>query len=221
MLTLDDHADDVADMFAWSPDGKSIAYERWSDDLAPFLTGDVLLTDAFTSWRTPELWLMDDQGDNQRLLVRADIEPDWSISWSPDSTKIAYTVSVEPAASKAARPSRVQQSMVKVLDLASRRSWSIGDARLTGARLNTNPTWSLDGKHILFTSVEPSLSRRDSSVRSWSVQVAGRSSRPGGVQISPTIAHVVACQAAQMLSPHVKTFSHRPKALARWLASLG
>jgi hypothetical protein len=178
LLNLAGSVDDIADMFDWSPDGQSIAYERLADSLTPFLSAD--------------LWVMDRQGGNQRFLVQADVEHGFTVRWSPDSTKIAYVTRTNSAASQADQGSQVLQSAVNVVDVSSRHSWSIASPQVTGVRINANPAWRANSKQITFAAFNSLNSEFGGSVRYWSVQVNSGSVHPSAVQISQSITHVVA-----------------------------
>src|SRR5438270_10025382 len=68
----------IAGLFAWSPDGKTIAYERLSDSPTPFLPAG--------------LWIMNTNGGQQYRLAGADGGHGYAPVWSPDSHKIAFVV---------------------------------------------------------------------------------------------------------------------------------
>lgn len=97
---------------SWSPDGKRISYTVDDYDQA-------------------EIWIMDRDGENQRLLF-GEAATDSSHSWAPDGSAIAF-VSAE--------------NRIAVHDLAAHSS-----RLLTGGEMRSekDPAWSPDGSQIAF-----------------------------------------------------------------------
>lgn len=115
----------------WSPDGTTIAVARSSP---------------------PGIWLMDADETNQRQLTtplqKPDIEEDQDSqpAWSPDSARIAFVRSHEPHLGHTGTTRYRQDIYVVRADGSGLRKLT----RLTDN--NVSPTWSPDGKRILFAS---------------------------------------------------------------------
>jgi dipeptidyl aminopeptidase/acylaminoacyl peptidase len=105
-----------------SPDGKQIVYtRRWADKV----------NDKYED----EVWIMDFDGDRNRLLVKGS-----QAAWSPDSKRIAYVAQGQPAGA---------QVFVRWIDAP-------GETQLTRLeRSPSNLTWSPDGRHIAFNMLVP------------------------------------------------------------------
>ena len=105
---------------AWSPDGRWITYRvnpRRGDD-----TGDI--------------WIMRPDGSRKRNLTRTPRVAEWSPSFSPDGTRIAY-----------------YSNAVGVGDVWIMRPDGTGRRNLTrNGALNEYPTWSPDGRSLAFNS---------------------------------------------------------------------
>jgi TolB protein len=102
---------------AWSPDGQWIAYVSFEDHLSAVYVQRVLT------------------GQRTRVSMRAGING--APAWSPDSHKLALTLSGDSG-----------HPQIYVLDLSNQRLTRITDA----PAINTEPAWSPDGRFIYFTS---------------------------------------------------------------------
>lgn len=128
------------------------------DDTAPALspTGSRI---AFVSNRsgTPRIWMMDADGANQALLATGSsaFVPEGAPAWQPTGGRIAFT------------STRTGTSQVYTMDVAGGPAVQL-TREATGAFL---PSWSSDGKSVLFTTLEGGSSVR---VMPWT----GVESRP-------------------------------------------
>lgn len=119
-----------------SPDGRTIA---WLRDIDTFV----------------QLWAMDRDGANRRLLVGGDITVE-SVSWSPSGQKLALAYST-PAQSN---------------DIATVNADGTGFTDLTpdplpGIWIDRDPAWSPDGSRIAFSS------NRSGTQRIWIMNAEG------------------------------------------------
>lgn len=111
--------------FAVAPDGERIAYS--------------LVNEA----RGADLWLMDRDGANPRLLVQCDADLCTVPAWSPDGARLAF--SREPAGLTPGRPNGPPR--VWTVTLATGEA---GPAYQDSQVLGYGPTWSPDGRRLAF-----------------------------------------------------------------------
>jgi hypothetical protein len=168
----------IAGLFAWSPDGRSIAYERLSDSATPFLPAS--------------LWLMDDRGGTQRRLADVDGGHGFAPSWSPDSSKIAFVVRTNVEDHQADALPQALQCAIGVVTVGDGRTWLIASSQQTAKPWNINPTWMMDGSSIIFTALDPVNRVVGGTPRYWSAHVVGPQEKLQVLPISPAIPHVVA-----------------------------
>src|SRR5436190_2147278 len=130
--------------FAWSPDGKSIAYtsteaktEADKDREKKFGEFDVI----GEGYRMSHLWVFDIASQKGRRLTSGAFTVG-QFAWSPDGTRIAFDHRVNPANTSAAT---ADISVVSVAD---------GSVRplVTQAGSDSGPVWSPDGSKIAFES---------------------------------------------------------------------
>ncbi|HEX7737257.1 MAG TPA: hypothetical protein VF458_20595 [Ktedonobacteraceae bacterium] len=180
LMHLSDGAQRIAGMFSWSPDGKKIAYERLNDSPTPFLPAS--------------LWVMDRQGNNQRMLAQADGGHGFALRWSPDSSKIAYVARANPSANGADQNVQALQSSVNMVEVASGRVSQLASPAQTGMQINASPAWSTNGKQITFAAYNPLNPRLGGTVHYWSAQVQSTGVHPSLAQVSPAVMHVIALE---------------------------
>ena len=171
-------AQSILGLFAWSPDGSHIAYERLSDSATPFLNAG--------------LWVMNSQGGQARYLADTDGGHGFMPVWSPDSRKIAFIARTNVNDSRANQRSQALQCTIGVVDVQSSRSWLVVSAQQTGMLLNINPSWTSDSASITFTALNPINQVVGGTPRYWSARVAGPTTRPAATQLTPALSHVVA-----------------------------
>src|SRR5437660_3039726 len=121
LFSTDGGAQSVVGLFAWSPDGQRIAYERISDGSSPFLPAG--------------LWVMDSQGGRQQRLADADGGHGYAPVWSPDSRKIAFVVRTNGSEQRADVQEEALQSAIGIVDVENGRSRLVGSAAQTGMQM--------------------------------------------------------------------------------------
>jgi Tol biopolymer transport system component len=120
----------------WSPDGKHIAFINMPDSATPFPMG--------------ELWLMDANGRNARLLAPADAGHGYAAAWSPDSTRIAYVGRENPNDPAADQSAGALVSNIYIVDIATGNLKPVTHFEGT---LVEAPVWSADGHFLAFSVV--------------------------------------------------------------------
>lgn len=157
-------AQSIAGLFAWSPDGTQIAYERLSDSPVPFLPA--------------ALWVMNRVGGGQRWLAQADGGHGYAPLWSPDGRRIAFIERTNLADREADNSMQALQCGIAVVDVASGRSWQVASAQQTHMQININPQWARDSGSITFTSFVPVNTLIGATPHYWSAVVSSATMRP-------------------------------------------
>jgi dipeptidyl aminopeptidase/acylaminoacyl peptidase len=135
-------AEDGVGGFAWSPDGKSIAYTMTD----PKTDGDKTREKTYgdydvigDDYRMSHLWIIDVAAKKARRLTKGPFTVG-QFSWSPDSARIAFDHRINPAN---ASSGSADISIVTVADGTLRDL-----VKQEGP--DTNPMWSPDGSRIAF-----------------------------------------------------------------------
>jgi dipeptidyl aminopeptidase/acylaminoacyl peptidase len=178
LFHTEESSQSIVGLFAWSPDGTSIAYERLSDSSTPFLPAS--------------LWLMDNRGGTQRRMAEVDGGHGFAPSWSPDSRKIAFIVRTNVADHQADVLPQALQCAIGVVTVTDGRSWLVASSQQTAKPWNINPTWTMDSSGIIFTALDPVNRVLGGTPRYWSAPAPGPLGKPQALPISPAIPHVVA-----------------------------
>lgn len=187
LFSLSGGAQSIAGLFAWSPDGSMIAYERLSDSSVPFLPAG--------------LWVMNANGSGAHLLAQTDGGHGYTLTWSPDSRSIAYIARTNNGSRAADYTAQSLQCAVAVVNVASGASEMVATPAQTGMQINDHPQWIANGAgslSITFTAYNPFNLVLGGSPRYWSAsfsRAADHLSQSQVVPLSPgisSIQHVVA-----------------------------
>ena len=138
---------------AWSPDGQWLAYVSFEDHLSAVYVQRVLT------------------GQRTRVSMRAGING--APAWSPDSRKLALTLSGDSG-----------HPQIYILDLATQRLTRITDV----PAINTEAAWSPDGRYIYFTSDragEPQIYRIGATPGSPTQRITFTDEYNAGPHLSP------------------------------------
>jgi Tol biopolymer transport system component len=165
-------------MFAWSPDGSQIAYERLSDSPTPFLPAG--------------LWLMNTSGMQQRYLADTDGGHGFALSWSPDGSRIAYVLRTNAGDRSANFSAQALQSAIAVVDISTGRSWTVASQAQTGTQISSNAVWAADGTKLTFTAYNPFNLVLGGAPRYWSAQVSEQLSQPSVSPLTSSLLHIAA-----------------------------
>ncbi len=168
----------IAAMFAWSPDGKFVAFQMLADSPTPFLPAS--------------LWIMNTQGSGQRMIAQTDGGHGYKLAWSPDSSKIAYIVRTNVSDSSANQQAQALQCAVAVVDVATGHSELVASPGETGMQLNYAPAWSANSSSITFIASNPANKLLGGSPRYWSASLNNSQMRPSLAPLTPAIPHIVA-----------------------------
>ena len=168
----------IAGMFAWSPDGTKIAYERLSDSPTPFLPAG--------------LWLMNTNGMQQRYLADTDGGHGFALSWSPDSNRIAYVLRTNVGDRSANFSAQSLQSAIAVVDITTGHSWTVASQAQTGKQISSNAVWTAGGNKLTFTSYNPFNLVLGGTPRYWSAQVGDQSSQPSVIPLTSSLMSIAA-----------------------------
>lgn len=178
LFTMPGGARSIAGMFAWSPDGSKIAYERLSDSPTPFLPAG--------------LWLMNANGKQQRYLADTDGGHGFTLSWSPDSRRIAYVQRTNIGDHAANFSAQALQSAIAVVDTSTGHSWTVASQAQTGKQISANAVWTAGGTMLTFTSYNPFNLVLGGEPRYWSAQVSEQLLRPAVIPLTSSLLHIAA-----------------------------
>jgi hypothetical protein len=189
LFHLEGGAQSIAGLFAWSPDGSMIAYERLSDSPVPF--------------QPAGLWVMSSSGTASHRLADTDGGHGFRLAWSRDSRYIAYIARTNNSNRVADYDPQSLQCAIAVVNVASGSSSLVATPALTGAQINDNPQWIANAggsMSLTFTAYNPFNLLLGGSPRYWSAQVTATSRLVAQqaqfqvIPLSPLIAHVAAIE---------------------------
>lgn len=178
LFTMPGGARSIAGMFAWSPDGTKIAYERLSDSPTPFLPAG--------------LWLMNTNGMQQRYLADTDGGHGFALSWSPDGRHIAYVLRTNVGDRAANYSAQSLQSAIAVVDISTGHSWTVASQAQTGKQISSNAVWTAGGTMLTFTSYNPFNLVLGGSPRYWSARVSEQLAQPSVMPLTSSLLHIAA-----------------------------
>jgi dipeptidyl aminopeptidase/acylaminoacyl peptidase len=120
----------------WSPDGTQLAFIKIPDSRVPFAVG--------------ELWVMNADGSEARLLAEADAGHGYAADWSPDGGRIAFVVRENRTEARADEIANALISNIYIVDVHSDEITQV--TYYEQGRAET-PHWSPDGNKLSFLSV--------------------------------------------------------------------
>ena len=178
LLRLSGDTHSIAGLFAWSPGGKTVAYERLADSPTPFLPAS--------------LWLMNPQGGAQHFLAQTDGGHGFALSWSPNGQKIAFVARTNPNENMADQSTQSLRSAIEVIDVSSKRAWTVAGPAQTGVQISTDPIWAADSSHVTFAAYNPLNPELGGTVSYWTASASPTAIVPSATRLAPPVTHVVA-----------------------------
>lgn len=166
LLHMPGGAQSITALFAWSPDGASVAYEQLSDSPVPFLPAGLWVMHISSGALSPSIAstlhpqrLADTDGGHGYVPV-----------WSPDGGSIAFVQRTNPSDPHANEQVQALQTAIAVVNVATHRSWVVASPKQTGVQLNLNPSWSSNSANITFIAANPLNLAIGGTPRYWLAQ---------------------------------------------------
>jgi Tol biopolymer transport system component len=116
-----------------SPTGELVAFIKIPDSETPFSNG--------------ELWVVDEENGEGKMLAEADAGHGYAAAWSPDGSQLAFVVRSNPEDPRADTSIEALKSNIAVVEVASGETALV--TRFEQGRA-TSPTWSPDGNTLAF-----------------------------------------------------------------------
>lgn len=166
LLHMPGGAQSITALFAWSPDGASVAYEQLSDSPVPFLPAGLWVMHISSGALSPSIAttlhpqrLADTDGGHGYVPV-----------WSPDGSEIAFILRTNPSDPHANEQMQALQTAIAVVNVATHQSWVVASPKQTGVQLNLNPSWSGNSANITFIAANPLNLAIGGTPRYWLAQ---------------------------------------------------
>lgn len=197
LLRLPGGAQSIAALFAWSPDGSSVAYEQLSDSPVPFLQAGLWVMHMGNGALSPSLV----STLHPQRLGETDGGHGYAPVWSPDGSKIAFVQRTNPSDPHANEQLQALQTAVAVVNVATDQSWVVAAPSSTGAQLNLDPVWSSNSANITFIASNPLNLAIGGTPRYWLAQnvaaaiehaQVGPQPQPSLTPLTAPMAHIVA-----------------------------
>ena len=160
------HADNAVGQFAWSPSGKTVAYQDIVDTAVPF--------------RPANVWLLTPATTERHQIGTADGGHGYSVAWSPDSQQLAFVTRLNPDDGTANTTAGALQSGITLFSMATGVTSNVVTPAQTGVARNINPVWQTNGS-LLFTAMPASegYGAALTPASLWSVSTSGTASGSG------------------------------------------
>lgn len=164
------------DQFAWSPDGKRIAFVSAVDGPEPAMDGDPMVItryayrpmngypDRFVDNRRQHLFVVDLATRNVRQLTDG-VRSEHSIDWSPDGTQLAFLSNYEPD------PDMFFNYDISVVDVNTGAIKRVTETKSA----EYAPRWSPDGKTIAYSGLKRAKTSSETNMEDthvWTIDVA-------------------------------------------------
>lgn len=178
LFGVHDTVQSIVGLFAWSPDGTQVAYERLADSEVPFLPAS--------------LWVMNSQGQLQRQLAITDGGHGYAPLWSPDGSMIAYVARTNFNDQQANFLAQSLQCAIGVVTVATDNSRLVATPQQTGKMLNINPVWAADSNSVTFMALNPINLDAGGTPRYWSATIGTFQAHSSLVPLTSTLSHIAA-----------------------------
>ena len=178
LFSVNNTVQSIAGLFAWSPDGTQVAYERLADSEVPFLPAS--------------LWVMNSVGQFQHNLATTDGGHGYAPLWSPNGRDIAYVVRTNSSDQQADFLAQSLQCAIGVVTVSTDTSQLIATPQQTDKMLNINPVWATNSASVTFVALNPINLDAGGTPRYWSADVSIGQPHPLVAPLSPTMSHIAA-----------------------------
>lgn len=178
LFSINNTVQSIVGLFAWSPDGTQVAYERLADSDVPFLPAS--------------LWVMNSMGQFQRRLATTDGGHGYAPLWSPDGRDIAYVARTNTSDQQANFLAQSLQCAIGVVTVSTGHSWLAATPQQTGKMLNINPVWAANSASMTFVALNPINLDAGGTPRYWSARVSTGQQLPLVAPLSPIMTHIAA-----------------------------